>query len=172
MTSYRRISPDEIGFLSEIDRSERVTQTCTVEEGRLRWHDDTFDIPNWTFRDKLREWEPIADGFRNAWGAFREGRPVGFAVYRRDLSPGTAQLSILHVDRGFRSIGIGNSLLEIVRKKAVEDGKGILYVTSTPTGNTVRFYLSRGFVLTSNPDPVLLRMEPDDIHMIMKLTTG
>ena len=40
---------------------------------------------------------------------------------------------------------------------------------STPTENTVDFYLNRGCALAAEPDPRLLAAEPDDIHLLYLL---
>ena len=40
-----------------------------------------------------------------------------------------------------------------------------MVVTATPTGNTVRFYLGRGFQPMAEPFPELFELEPEDVHM-------
>jgi hypothetical protein len=40
-----------------------------------------------------------------------------------------------------------------------------MVVSATPSGNTVRFYLGRGFEPTADPVPELFALEPDDVHM-------
>ena len=40
-----------------------------------------------------------------------------------------------------------------------------MVVTATPTENTVRFYLSRGFEPMAEPLPELFELEPEDVHM-------
>ena len=40
-----------------------------------------------------------------------------------------------------------------------------IVVTATPSGNTVRFYLARGYQPMAQPLPELLELEPEDIHM-------
>jgi hypothetical protein len=44
-------------------------------------------------------------------------------------------------------------------------GASEMVVSATPTGNTVAFYLGRGFVPMPHPLEVLAELEPDDIHM-------
>ena len=52
---------------------------------------------------------------------------------------------------------------------ARERGARLLYVSATPTENTVNFYLRRGCILATPPDPELLALEPDDIHLVFSL---
>ena len=44
-----------------------------------------------------------------------------------------------------------------------------LYVSATPTENTVDFYLNRGCMLAPEPDTKLLAAEPEDIHLLYLL---
>ena len=60
-------------------------------------------------------------------------------------------------------------LVELVMGKAREMGAKTLYVSATPSENTVRFYRSLGFRPADPIDPDLFRIEPDDIHMEMTL---
>jgi hypothetical protein len=41
-----------------------------------------------------------------------------------------------------------------------------MYISATPSENTVNFYLRRGAVVTSEPDPELFEFEPEDIHFV------
>jgi hypothetical protein len=45
----------------------------------------------------------------------------------------------------------------------------MLYLTATPSLNTVRFYQSLGFCLADPVDPEALLREPTDIHMELTL---
>jgi hypothetical protein len=40
-----------------------------------------------------------------------------------------------------------------------------MVVSATPSQNTVRFYLGRGFALMARPLPELLAREPEDVHL-------
>ena len=40
-----------------------------------------------------------------------------------------------------------------------------MVVSATPSGNTVGFYLGRGFVPTGEPLERLRQLEPEDVHM-------
>jgi hypothetical protein len=44
-----------------------------------------------------------------------------------------------------------------------------LVVSATPSANTVRFYLRRGFEPMAEPLPELYEREPEDVHMRKRL---
>jgi hypothetical protein len=48
---------------------------------------------------------------------------------------------------------------------ACHAGDTEIVVTATPSENTVRFYLGRGFRAMAQPLSELFELEPDDIHM-------
>ena len=44
-----------------------------------------------------------------------------------------------------------------------------MVVSATPSENTVRFYLRRGYRPMAEPFPELFELEPDDIHLAKPL---
>jgi hypothetical protein len=44
-----------------------------------------------------------------------------------------------------------------------------LYISATPSQNTVDFYLKRGCQVTGDPDPELWELEPEDIHLVCEV---
>jgi hypothetical protein len=40
-----------------------------------------------------------------------------------------------------------------------------MYISATPSENTVNFYMRLGCEIASEPDPELLAREPEDIHL-------
>ena len=77
------------------------------------------------------------------------------------------QLAYLYVGRTRRGhgVGCGSSQPPCLARKRPH----ALYVSATPTENTVDFYLNRGCVLAPEPDPRLLAAEPEDIHLLYHL---
>ncbi len=100
-----------------------------------------------------------------ALGAFDGERLVGIGIVKPHVRPGIAQLAYLHVSDGFRGQGIGVVLNEGLERIAREAGDTEAVVSATPSANTVRFYLGRGYEPTAEPLPELLELEPEDIHM-------
>jgi len=169
MISIREMKSSEIGRIAEIDRTEHITQYYTLRNGSLEVNDVDWHVGPWDSAKKIKEWIPIAEGYKNMWGAFDKERLVGFAVYRSYLTEEMAQFAILHISHEFRKMSIGKRLSEKVLGKARADGKKNIYVTSTPRKSTVDFYQKLGFKLAEQVNEELYELEPDDIHMIMEL---
>lgn len=51
-------------------------------------------------------------------------------------------------------------------KYAKENGANGLYISSTPSENSVNFYQHLGCRLIDIPDPELYEREPEDIHLV------
>ena len=81
------------------------------------------------------------------------------------LRPEIAQLAFLHVDAAFRATGIGRLLSDELDLIARDAGDTEIVVSATPSENTVRFYLRRGYEVTNRPVPELYELEPEDVHM-------
>ena len=52
---------------------------------------------------------------------------------------------------------------------AREGGDTEIVVSATPSQNTVRFYMGRGYQPMAEPFPELFALEPEDIHLHKKL---
>jgi predicted N-acetyltransferase YhbS len=73
------------------------------------------------------------------------------------------------VTRTHRRSGIGCELTNEVVRLARAEGAGRVYVSATPTRATVDFYMKRGFEPVATPNETLFALEPDDIHMELRL---
>jgi GNAT superfamily N-acetyltransferase len=103
-----------------------------------------------------------------AWAAFDgdviagavviDVRPVGVA---RDL----IQMDWLHVSRDYRGTGLGSMFMGKARDLARERGAAGIYISATPSENTVNFYRAQGATLVPEPDAELFKHEPEDIHL-------
>ena len=169
MIIIRRMESSEVNRISEIDRTEHITQHYKLRNGTLEVKNVDWEIGKWDSEKKIKEWLPIGEGYKNMWGAFDQGKLVGFSVYRRYLTDDMAQFAILHISKRYRRRGIGKQLSEKVIEKARMDGVRHIYLTSTPTKITVDFYIGLGFKLAKQVNKHLYEMEPEDIHMIMEL---
>ena len=109
--------------------------------------------------------EHYVDGGGIAFGAFLGGRMVGIGVVVPYLRPGVAQLALLHVSEPLRAAGIGGRLSGELENVARSGGDSAMIVSATPSANTVRLYLSRGYELMTEPLPELFEREPEDVHM-------
>jgi len=174
--TVRVLGVDEVDRIREIDRAETIRigyrqEGTELVETPVRWDD-----PGWregdgehSFGRMIRGAEDLMEVEGTAFGAFDGDRLVGIAIYRPRLTEAVGQLGLLHVSAGYRRRGIASRLFREVLALARSDGAECLYVSATPSGSAVGFYLHHGFVPTADPDPQLLREEPDDIHMIVHL---
>ena len=175
MTTLREMSADELARIAEIDRSERITQQYKWREGNLELHDVDIDAPRWgepgehSVRYYVDSWRPLIEAGGVLLGAFDRDRLLGFAVYDPSRPRSGANLAVLHVSREYRGRGIGGMLTDAVVRLAREAGKPRLCVSATPTRGTVDFYRGRGFEPLAEPDAELFALEPDDIHLELRL---
>ena len=109
--------------------------------------------------------EHYVDARGIAFGAFVGGRLVGIGVVVPHVRPAVAQLAFLHVTQTLRAAGIGSRLSGELEHVARDAGDSAMVVTATPSANTVRFYLGRGYELMAQPLPELFEREPEDVHM-------
>ena len=166
----RRLEREEIGLLWTIDRRELVERIYEVRDGGLVLRPAFFDIPGWPTREPAKTMPLLEASFDRGGvflGVFDDARLVGAAVIdTRRLGPAgdLVQLSFLHVGRDHRRLGVGTELFEAAQDVAAELGAAGLYVSATPSENTVDFYRRRGCRVTLHPDPELLALEPEDVH--------
>lgn len=174
--SYRELSPADVHRVADIDRTEITRIGYKVRDERLvrmavAWDSSPWraDGPEHSIPCMVHYLEEMFGQEGRLMGAWDGGRVVGMVGFRPRLRQDMAQLAFLHVSNGYRRQGIGSRLLEFVEQWARESGARQLYVSATPSESAVGFYLSRGFALTARPLPELLRLEPDDIHMVKNL---
>jgi ribosomal protein S18 acetylase RimI-like enzyme len=168
----------ELDRIGEIDRSEHVTREYSYRRGSLETRAVDVTVPNWSrsgddehsVRGRIDAWHPILARGGTLVGAFDAETLVGFAIYRPHLAPGVANFSVLYVSRSHRRMGVGSLLTGEVARLARADGARRLYVSATPTVPTVEFYRSHDFEPTDEPNEALFALEPDDIHMILRLS--
>lgn len=174
MITIRHMQNFEIERIAEIDRTEHVPKAYAYKDGSLVLKDVDWHIPPWsTEGDHGHTVQAMLNGARKALdrggvllGAFDGETFVGFAIYRPNLSPDTAQLAFLYTSNGFRRRGIGSLFIDEVIALAQADGAKNLYVSATPSVSTVHFYMKHGFELAEEVNRELYELEPEDIHMV------
>jgi GNAT superfamily N-acetyltransferase len=173
----RELARSELSRVGEIDRTERIDLLFEQRGTELIARAGNWSAPPWdpdgdgehSVASHHRALVHYVDAGGIARGAFAGERVVGIGVVVPHIRPAIAQLAFLHVSRDFRAAGVGSRLsaqLELIARGA---GDTEIVVSATPSENTVRFYLARGFRPTARPLPELLALEPEDIHMAKKL---
>ena len=167
----RELKEQEIDQVWSIDRAELVERVYSLERGELVLRDERHDVKGWP-PGEPELYDPILrDCFAHGgtfYGAFDGETLVGLAVLegrfigaKRDQ----LQLKFMHVSRAQRGSGLGRALFERAVERARALGARRLYVSATPSENTIRFYLGRGCRVTDEVDPELFALEPEDIHL-------
>ncbi len=168
MIDYKEIALDDLlDHIEEIDVSEHGTVVYTWIDGEVKPVSEEWDRPRRTAASwRTNKWTTVLSlPDVKAWGAYDRQRLTGVIVYRPHLTEKTAQLAALFVSRHSRRQGISKRLFESLEKQAIADGHSELYVSATPSESAVNFYLSCGFKPTTQVDPELYALEPEDIHM-------
>ncbi|MEI8238860.1 MAG: GNAT family N-acetyltransferase [Actinomycetota bacterium] len=169
----RILERDELARVGEIDRTERIEVLFEQNGTELVASRGVWNAPAWNLdghgeHSVSAQHETLlrnADAGGIALGVFSNDRLVGIGVVVLHIRPAMAQLAYLHVSRRSRSAGIGRSLSLALERIAHRAGDTEIVVSATPSENTVRFYLGRGYQPMEQPLPELLELEPEDIHM-------
>jgi GNAT superfamily N-acetyltransferase len=175
--TYSRLVSADLERIGEIDRTERI-DTLYVQQGdQLEQRFGDFSASAWltegegehSVAHQRAECERHLAAGGIALGAFANGQLVGIGIVRPHLRPGIAQFAFLHVSNGHRRQGIGEHLSEELERLARKEGDTTMVVSATPSLNTVRFYIHRGFEPTAEPLPELYEPEPEDVHLQKRL---
>ena len=97
---------------------------------------------------------------------------AGVAVVEPAFEPGLAWLAWFHVSNPHRRRGVATALWQAAAARARAAGSTRMYVSATPTGSAVGFYLRQGCTLASPPHAELFAHEPEDIHLVCELGDG
>ena len=173
----RKLERDELSLVGEIDRTERIDLLFEQHGPELVARRGTWNAPAW---DPDNQGEHSVDAQHQtllryadaggiALGSFSNDRLVGIGVVVLHIRPAMAQLAYLHVSQRSRSAGIGSSLSLDLERIALRAGDTEIVVSATPSENTVRFYLGRGYLPMEQPLPELFELEPEDIHMAKRI---
>ena len=172
----RLLAAEELPLLWRVDRREYIPNIYRLEGRDLVLEPHNFDVPGWQEGHQESTMPRLLVALERggiAWAAFDGEIVAGGAVV--DVVPvGVArdliQLEWLHVSREYRSTGLGSLFIEKAKKVARERGALGLYISATPSENTVNFYRGRGARLVPEPDAALFALEPEDIHLELRLS--
>jgi GNAT superfamily N-acetyltransferase len=175
----KRLPADDVSLVATIDRSEHVDVQYGVVDGQLTEQPVVMaDVPAWdptgsgphSVAFEIDFCASVLAGGAVLLGAFDEEQTLGLAVVHPSFESRRAWLAFLHVSRPHRRRGAARALWEAATDLARAAGATSIYVSATPTGSAVGFYLSRGCRLASPVHPALFAAEPDDIHLVCSLS--
>ncbi|MGY5255392.1 GNAT family N-acetyltransferase [Sphingobacterium spiritivorum] len=176
MEDIRILNKDELFRIKEIDRSEEIAELYVYTQGRLvliphRESVSGFD-PAELEEILNRQHQLVSEG-GVVYGAFDQDKLIGTASveYKRiGVKHNYRKMDILYVSHTYQGKGIGRQLLNACKNSALDFGADKLYISATPTRNTIDFYLKNGARLTTELNNELFAAEPDDIHLEMDIT--
>lgn len=168
----RQLTRNEIPQVWEIDRTELIEKLYVLKEGTLLLTAQRFDMKGWPEGEAEHYTPVLLESFdRGApfWGVFEQGQLVAAASVdpqKRGQNGSLLQLSFLHVSHQQRGQGLARILFDYCVEYAKQKGADGLYISSTPSENSVNFYQHLGCRLIDTPDPELYEREPEDIHLV------
>jgi predicted N-acetyltransferase YhbS len=171
MITGRDILREEVEQVWNIDRSEVIENIYRLENGALVLRPQHFDVRGWPPGEAEKYTPILIDCFdRGGWfyALFNDAELVGVVVVdskRIGRRKDQLQLEFLHVSSAYRKRGFGAQLFELAKATARERGARRLYISATPSENTINFYLRLGCSIAEEPDPQLVELEPEDIHL-------
>lgn len=178
MVEIRKLERHELPGLWAIDRSEVIERVYRLDGAELVLCAEHHDVRGWPPGEPEHYGPILLDCFEHGgtfYGGFDAGRLAGAAVLESRFigrARDTLQLKFLHVGQDHRRAGLGGRLFDLVVGAARTRGARRLYVSATPSENSVGFYLRRGCRVTEEVDPELHALEPEDIHLVLDIPTG
>jgi len=171
MIEERLLTRNEINKIWQIDRSEIIEATFSLVDRHLVLKPEHFEAKGWP-PGEAEKYTPILEDCydHGGWfyGMIAGQNLVGVAVLDGRFigrHKDQLQLKFLHISRNFRGKGFGKQLFKLAIAEARRRGAKSLYISATPTENTINFYMNLGCKVTLEPDKELLELEPEDIHL-------
>ena len=167
----RKLGRQEIRDIWSIDRAEVIDGIYHRDGNELVLRSEHYDMQGWPPGEPEHYGPILLDCFDRGgtfYGAFEGENLIGAMVLESRLigrEKDQLQLKFLHVSRRHRRAGLGRVLFEKAVERASELGARRLYISSTPSENTVHFYLRLGCCVTDDVDAALFELEPEDIHL-------
>ncbi|WP_026477807.1 GNAT family N-acetyltransferase [Alkaliphilus transvaalensis] len=172
---FRRVKDDEINLFLTIDRQEVIEEIYYFRNGELILEKEYYNMmgfPPGEQEDILKRLYDLHHTGGIIIGAFDENRLVGITSlenkFRGSLKD-QLKMDVLFVSHNYRGKGIAKRLIEMIKEEGIERGAKKIYVSATPSKNTVDFYMSVGCRLAEEVDEELFQLEPLDIHLELVL---
>lgn len=167
----RALHPHEIGLLRKIDRSEIIEEIYYLRNGQLILEQEYYDMkgfPPGELEAIILRQHHLVEAGGEVFAAFDDGALLGVASVEnrlRGLNKPLCKMDILYTDAQARKRGVGRALIGHALDLAHRFGACGLYISATPSRNTVDFYIHCGAVPVEEVDSELFTLEPEDIHL-------
>ena len=167
----RKLRRNEIAKIWTLDRGEVVENTYSLQNGNLVLQPKHYEILDWP-AGQIEKYTPILidclERGGTFYGMFQDKELIGVSVLDNKYigrNKDQLQLKFMYVSRSYRRHGIGKKLF----KKTVETANKMkakkLYVSASPSENTINFYVNLGCRVTQDINQELFELEPKDIHL-------
>lgn len=172
---FTKLTTETITDFYHIDRSEIVDGLYYYRDGALvyeekRFVDDGFSADE--YADILARQKKILALGGSVVGGYDGDQLVGIVSVENNLrgsQKNYVKMDILHISAAYRKHGIASELMRRASDIARSFGATKLYISATPSKNTIDFYMRKGCRLTEELDDELFAMEPEDIHLELDL---
>jgi GNAT superfamily N-acetyltransferase len=171
----RKLTRTEIGLLEQLDRAETIERIYYQRQGQLSLEAEHWEVPDWSPESKqsrIQALQAVFDRGASFFGAFDGDALIGMSVLDHNpVQSGDRRLNLegLWVSQAYRGQGIGKALFQSTQQEAIQRGARWMYVSATPSENTVRFYTRLGCQPANPVDEILFAKEPEDIHLELLL---
>jgi GNAT superfamily N-acetyltransferase len=175
---HRDLSSAELEQLASIDRAEHIDGHYVLAGGALLFVPEEVEATSWSpseVDDRVGRLRELHGAGGSVVGSWVDDRLVALAsLDARPVThtPRVLKLDMLYVDAAHRRQGFARRLVALISERAMEAQAVALYISATPTRNTVDAYLRMGAVLADPPDPHLFELEPEDIHLLLYAVDG
>jgi predicted N-acetyltransferase YhbS len=145
VVKIRALERREIHDIWSIDRTEVIDRVYYRRGNELASRRERHDVKGWPPGEPERDGPTLLDCFDHGgtlYGAFDAETLIGAAVLESRFigkAKDQLQLKFLHVSSRHRRMGLGSALFEKAVARARELGARRLYISSTPSENTVHF---------------------------------
>ncbi|RBQ03996.1 GNAT family N-acetyltransferase [Pedobacter miscanthi] len=175
MIAIRTLEIAELSCINEIDRSEEIFEVYQFQENRLRLiphRESVSGFEEGELKAIISRQRKLLETGGKVFGAFDNQKLIGVASVenkKRGLLQNYCKMDILYVSKLYQGKGIASQMVEASKQAAKKFGADKLYISATPTKNTINFYLKRGAVPVMDLDQELFVIEPEDIHLELKV---
>jgi len=167
----RQLNREEIPSIFRIDRREVIHNVYHMRQGKLTLEPEFYDMQGFP-PGEPEKYIPLMQACFDQGGGFLggcDGDTLAGVVILANKWIGSQhnqlQLEFLSVSAPYRKTGLGGMLFHKAVEMARQKGARKLYISATPSENTIHFYQHMGCRLAEEIDPDLFALEPDDIHL-------
>ncbi|MBB6235868.1 GNAT superfamily N-acetyltransferase [Pedobacter sp. AK013] len=171
MLSIRNLEKHEVERTREIDRSEEIFGIYQFRNNQLNLvphRESVLGFEQNELKAIISRQIKLIENGGQVFSAFDAEKMIAIASVenkKRGLLLNYCKMDILYVSKLYQGKGVASQLLDACKQAAKNFGAEKLYISATPTKNTVDFYLKRGARLVLELDQVLFAEEPEDIHL-------